>query len=138
MLSPLILNAWKCRLYRPGSKTLPGCCKRRSSRSSSLIGRLMLMLRNSGSHTRLAQSGATRMTWAWSFLIFFRTRCRGVSGGKAYSNIVLHSRKNASQRELSLELQHTKELTMRILAGGNEIEPGFSQLLEDTLRHLRV
>ena len=58
----------------------------------------MLMSRSSGYHTLLAQSRATRMTWAWSFLIFFRTWGRRGSGGKAYKSPELYSKRNGSQR----------------------------------------
>ena len=59
----------------------------------------MLMPRSSGYHKLCDQSGATRMTWARSVLIFFRTQGRRGIGGKGYWSLWFHSKRNAFLRE---------------------------------------
>ena len=46
-----------------------------------------------------AQPGTTRITWAQSFLMIFRTKDRRGISGKAYRSPEFHSKRNASQSE---------------------------------------
>ena len=74
---------------------------RRSSLRGSLIGGQMLRPRSSGYQRLLAQSGATKMNWALSILIIFRTRGKRGIAKKAYRSPELYSSQNVFPSENS-------------------------------------